>query len=953
MSLTYFEKNFKTQRKKRTLVTALILILTVSAFMAILPSAYAHTPAWNVPTYVYVAPTPPIVGVNQQMLICWWLNALPPTAFGAYGDRWKAYVDVIKPDGTKDTFGPLTSDPVGGGYLYYTPNQLGNYSVVARFPGQVITGDPTPSGALSQNVAVNDTYSASTSIPEYFKVQQAPIPSYVETPLPTGYWTRPISDVNRGWGNTVMGQWLGGAWFESLRSFGIPNTSAPESAHVLWSRSSWSGGVMGGYTDTSYYNGIAYEGFSSPLVVLEGKAYYQVMNPPDQGWYCIDLYTGQTLYFENNTDGQSAVPTLGQVLNWQSPNQDGGFPYLWRTTGVTVPNGSISTTTWQMLDGFSGKAICKIANVSTAGTQFRDSIGSICYLNIVNLGNATAPNYYMQIWNTTQAIWWRPAYGISAPATLLNGSVAAASASLTDNSFWMWRPGATTVTMSTTTYGAIYDGRNGYTMNVSIANLSGPWNNVVVSSMFGTSNATATVQQIVPDKFVIVGAGGQNDGRGIIQGFLRAISLAAPTWGQTLWTTTFTPPAATDVYPNATYNGGVTFGGVDWASGTFRFIEAVTGKVWVYSITTGQQLWSAALTEPWYYYGTALTFHNGKAYTIGTAGVLDCFNATTGKLLWTWTAPNIGYLEVQGTTYTPLALLFFVDDPVTGRDKIYLDGSTGWAGQTTPIRRDSALYCLDTITGQMLWRLEAYPSTSNNALSKVILDEGRIIYLDNHDNQIYCLGTGLSATTVSAPQSGATAGSVVTITGTVTDQSPSGRYNVAGSLDFTLKGTPAISDASMGAWMEYMFQQRPMPTNATGVPVTLTAVDPNNNTINIGTTTSGITGTFGYAFTPEHPGMYRIIATFAGSAAYGGSFAETYLAVGQAPSAAPVTTLTPTQTATPTSTPVQTSTSTSPSPSIAPQPTSGVPTTTYIAIGAAVIIIIAAATAIFLRKRKK
>ncbi len=60
--------------------------------------------------------------------------------------------------------------------------------------------------------------------------------------------------------------------------------------------------------------------------------------------------------------------------------------------------------------------------MSTAGTEFTDSIGSICYLNFVNLGNATNPNYYMQIWNTTQAIMWQPYFGIAPPATLYNGT---------------------------------------------------------------------------------------------------------------------------------------------------------------------------------------------------------------------------------------------------------------------------------------------------------------------------------------------------------------------------------------------------------------------------------------------------------------------------------------------------------------------------------------------------
>ena len=217
---------------------------------------------------------------------------------------------------------------------------------------------------------------------------------------------------------------------------------------------------------------------------------------------------------------------------------------------------------------------------------------------------------------------------------------------------------------------------------------------------------------------MIVGASGRNDARGTVQGYMSAYSLKAPNWGQTLWTTTFTPPAATDAYPNATTGGGVSLYVVDGASGTFYFEEPVTGKQWVYSLSTGQQLWTNTIESDWSYYGTATMFHNGKAYTVGPSGgataecawgIITCFNATTGEFLWNWTAPDIGYLESQGSTYTPLVFQFWVDDPYTGHTYLYIDGSTPWAGQTTPIRRDSALFCIDCDIGQLVWRLEAYP----------------------------------------------------------------------------------------------------------------------------------------------------------------------------------------------------------------------------------------------------
>jgi uncharacterized protein YfaS (alpha-2-macroglobulin family) len=97
--------------------------------------------------------------------------------------------------------------------------------------------------------------------------------------------------------------------------------------------------------------------------------------------------------------------------------------------------------------------------------------------------------------------------------------------------------------------------------------------------------------------------------------------------------------------------------------------------------------------------------------------------------------------------------------------------------------------------------------------------------------------------------------------------------------------------------MEYLYEQQQEPLNATGVPVTLTYIDPNGNTYTLGTTTSDITGHYSYTFTPTIPGTYRIIATFGGSNSYYGSTAETVMAWNP-PAATAAPTATPTSVAT-------------------------------------------------------
>jgi hypothetical protein len=77
--------------------------------------------------------------------------------------------------------------------------------------------------------------------------------------------------------------------------------------------------------------------------------------------------------------------------------------------------------------------------------------------------------------------------------------------------------------------------------------------------------------------------------------------------------------------------------------------------------------------------------------------------------------------------------------------------------------------------------------------------------------------------------------------------------------------------------MEYIHTQTAKPTDANGVTVTLTALDPNNNYIYIGEATSNSDGAYGFAWAPEVPGLYRVTATFAGTDSYGSSSATTYM----------------------------------------------------------------------------
>ena len=156
----------------------------------------------------------------------------------------------------------------------------------------------------------------------------------------------------------------------------------------------------------------------------------------------------------------------------------------------------------------------------------------------------------------------------------------------------------------------------------------------------------------------------------------------------------------------------------------------------------------------------------------------------------------------------------------------------------------------------------------------------------------------------------------------------------------------------MDDWMAYLYMQKPLPADATGVTVTLTAIDPNGNTQNIGTATTDTNGNYGIMWAPPVEGTYKITATFAGTNGYYGSDATTYIGVDVAPS--PVPTIAPSATAEPTIEPTIEPTPTpTASPSVVPEPEAQPSTDIYIiAAAAAVVLVVVAIAAVLLKKRK-
>ena len=88
-------------------------------------------------------------------------------------------------------------------------------------------------------------------------------------------------------------------------------------------------------------------------------------------------------------------------------------------------------------------------------------------------------------------------------------------------------------------------------------------------------------------------------------------------------------------------------------------------------------------------------------------------------------------------------------------------------------------------------------------------------------------------------------------------------------------------------------QDKPAPTDFTGVEVTISVIDANSNYRIIGTTTTDINGFYSLQWTPDIPGKYTVIATFAGTDGYWPSKAVAAFAVDEVATPTPVPTQTP------------------------------------------------------------
>ena len=247
-------------------------------------------------------------------------------------------INIVKPDGTNETLGPFTADSTGGvGGITYAPATIGNYTFQGIFLGQNIGTDPATGITFIMNPAISPAVT--------IVVQQEQISYYSGIPLPTQYWARPIYANNFNWGQTIGGNWYGlgrpafditGGYDGTGNNF-QPYSTAPTTAHILWTKATTTGGQPGGETIANQEN--AYS-TASPLyhlfepVILNGVLYtnYMAAQTDNAGIMAINLRTGQTLWVQNTSD----LLIYGQVVNFHNNEEFGAQAFLWTSREVGI-----------------------------------------------------------------------------------------------------------------------------------------------------------------------------------------------------------------------------------------------------------------------------------------------------------------------------------------------------------------------------------------------------------------------------------------------------------------------------------------------------------------------------------------------------------------------------------------------------------------------------------------
>ncbi len=764
-----------------------------------IPLPSGVTPDTSLDTLSHLSFNPNPVGVGQTVTFFMWLS--PPTHASRYLSNFT--IVITDPTGSKQVITKETYRADTTAWATFAPNKAGTWQIEFIFPGAYFPpGNYTVAGggALGSQVASftqSIYYKPSSDGPYNLIVQETPVATRPENPLPTDYWERPVASANREWysilgyypATGVVGTADDGVWPEGTNTYMsnywyIPYVQGPNSAHIVWTKQYAIGGladaVIPRTTWTSVRGGM-------PSIIYAGRC-YQTVTKSINGvatnvWTCYDLRTGEIIWEQ---PGITQIPTM-VTFNTGYGDVPGSDPQWGRRTFLTYVGGGRSIS----YDPYTGSVVTGY-NVSiaplTSGTLYAN-LDFPYFLSVQDLGASAAPNRYR----------------------LINWTI----------------KGDYTVNMATTNIG----------LRV-MSNITWPFSSL--STYVDYEAGVAVTSQSISN--AAMGAS--------IDSNLTAVDIYT---GNKLWNKMAGVPF--NAWPTSVADHGKV---------AIRFED---GYFYCWNIRTGDFLWKSEMSSwPWGVFG---------AYDIGSYGGNIIFTQYDGIAAYDWDTGKVSWLYQAKEEYpydSPYqdGYPFFSRQPLIADGKIYAVNTEHTP--TQPLTRGWELHCINATTGEAIWSMPSMIETGPS-MNPFAIADGYLINANGYDGISYCYGKGKSETTVSAPTTEVKVGEKFTITGTVLDMSPA------------QKGTAAVSDESMSAWMQYLHMQAPKPTNASGITVELNAIDPNNNLVSIGQAKTNTDGRFGFSWVPEVPGLYQIIATFKGSESYGSSTSSTYLTAVEAPHA--------------------------------------------------------------------
>jgi outer membrane protein assembly factor BamB len=548
-----------------------------------------------------------------------------------------------------------------------------------------------------------------------------------------------------------------------------------------------------------------------------GQNYY--LAPPYEHLFNSPTIISGKLYYNLYTSGGFGVSSSGVVCVDLRTGEE-----IWRnedmtsiTCGQTLTyNGAnghgvkaylwaISSGNLMMYDAFSGRLV---STIEGAGFSFSPYYGPNGELLVYSIANNR-----LTVWNSTKALSDPTAVQWSAQS---------------------WRPPAT----------APYS--NGIQLNVSIPEVAG--GTIGLSSVdldtgiiLAEAKITATMDTTNPT-FTQLGYDAETGAE------LWREDRTGYGWG---------------------FSGQISpgLGGIKLAvsEGKYAFFEKETTQWHVFSLTTGDALWS---TEPLVTYtNTGYSMYDwesiiadGVFYTYGYSGCVVAFDLDTGDHLWTYSQGSSEFMTPYGSWPS-------LECAIVADGKFYLP--TNEHTPNTPLLKGYKLRCIDITNGEEVWNVSGF-------FFNLAIADGILVGWNGYDNQIYAFGKAATQTTVTAPDVAVTQDSAIIIRGTVTD--------ICSGTETTLlssrypNGVPAISDEDHTVWMEYLYEQQDKPEDAVGVQVLVKILDPNGDWSSEVVTTDS-NGVFSLMWCSSVVGEHHVTAIFEGSNSYYTSQATTTFGV--------------------------------------------------------------------------